>query len=337
VTKTKSILAGICVFLFIVSGFTALLLFNVERKAFSADTYKQAFKEQGVYDDPAGLFEDMAMNYAVGPNGALGILSILNKDDLKIVITALLPPQDLEVLTNGFLDSIFNFLNGKTDSVTVSLKSVKQNLTGEPGLRSVTQILQSKPDCTSSQLMQMGLGMLFTDGGMTLCKPPDELMELVTPVIESQLQLMAGSLPDELSVDPGGQVGSSNDFRPLLSKLRTFMKLSLLLPLFLLLAITFLAVRTLEEWLRWWGIPFLVTGILGTATVFVTIPLIPSMLGTIFLQGGFTMPVAIQELIRNVADSLTREILKPAAIQSIALTLTGALMVIIRAITNRDR
>ena len=42
-------IAGICAILFIITGVMALLLFNIERKAFSSATYKQAFENQNLY------------------------------------------------------------------------------------------------------------------------------------------------------------------------------------------------------------------------------------------------------------------------------------------------
>jgi len=43
-------LAGVCAVLFIITGVLALLFFNVERKAFSSATYKQAFEEENLYE-----------------------------------------------------------------------------------------------------------------------------------------------------------------------------------------------------------------------------------------------------------------------------------------------
>ena len=39
-------LAAICAALFILAGVPVLLFFNIERKAFSSATYKQAFEDQ---------------------------------------------------------------------------------------------------------------------------------------------------------------------------------------------------------------------------------------------------------------------------------------------------
>lgn len=333
---TRKMLAGLCAFLFVTSGVAALLLFNVERKAFSPGAYKQTFRQQGLYENASGLIAETIMTSAGNPNDAFVLLSVLSRDELELVISTLLPPQELETLTDGLLDSIFAFLNGDTDSVTVPLRSFKQNLTGEGGVRAIAQVMQLHQDCSTAQLLQMGLGVLATGQGAFLCKPPDNMMGLVMPLIGTQLQFIAGGLPDEMTLFTAAQSGTSRDFRPQLNRIRTVMKLSLILPLVFLLAVTFLVVRSLEDWLKWWGIPSLVMGILVTITAFAAAPLIPSLMGSMIAQGTPDMPTAFQELARNLAGALTREILRPAAIQGIILTLTGSVMVVINAIINRN-
>jgi len=335
-TDRKRILAGVCAFLFVVSGFAAILLANAERKAFSPETYKQAFKQQGLYDDAAGVFTGTVMTYAEEADSILGLISVLDRNELEVVISALLPPAELETVTDGFLDSVFNYLDMQTDSVTISLRSIKQNLAGEGGARAISQILQAQPDCTAEQLLQMGMDALSSDQGMILCKPPEEMMGLVMPLAEAQLQLVSRSLPDELPILSSKQGETSRDFRPQLRTIRTVMKLSLLLPLAFLLTITFLVVRTLDDWLRWWGIPFLIIGILVTLTAMLAAPFAPSMVETLFTQSSFNMPAVFSELVRDVAGSLTREIFRPVAIQGIALILIGAVMVVVNAVLNRN-
>jgi hypothetical protein len=109
------------------------------------------------------------------------------------------------------------------------------------------------------------------------------------------------------------------------------MKLSLFLPLVFLLAITFLVVRSLNDWLKWWGIPLLITGIFGTLTALAAAPLVSSMMGVMFSQNSPDMPAIFLELIRNMTGSLTREILRPVTIQGILLTVIGFVMLVVNA------
>ena len=332
--NVRQILAGLCAFLLIASGVAALLLFNVERKAFSAETYKRAFDKQGLYEDAAGLLAE-AISSSDGSGASYQMLSILNREDLEEAISILIPPQELETMTDNLFDSVFLFLDGKTETVTVSLISLKKNLTGEAGTRAITLILQAQPDCTADQLLQMGFGALSGAQGMALCNPPPAMLGLVMPLIEIQLQSVVNELPNELPVFSAKQGGPAGDFRPQLNRVRAVMKFSPLLPLALLLAVTALAVRTLGEWLKWWGIPLLITGILGTALALAAPPLLPSILGNMLSQGAPEMPALFIELLLKTADSLTHEIFNPIVIQGIAIALTGFLMLIASLVPGR--
>ena len=60
--------------------------------------------------------------------------------------------------------------------------------------------------CTAEQLLQLGLGLL--GGDIKLCNPPEELTGLATPLIESQLQVMAVAIPDQVTLIPGAGSGA---------------------------------------------------------------------------------------------------------------------------------
>ena len=135
------ILAGVCAVLFVISGVTALLIFNIEQKTFAPETYKQAVKEQGLYAQTPTLIASLLIEYSNNSISANALLSLLDKNELTLVVSSLLPPADIEAITNGTLDSGFAFINGESDSVTLSLLPLKRNLAGEGGVRAFTQIL----------------------------------------------------------------------------------------------------------------------------------------------------------------------------------------------------
>jgi hypothetical protein len=79
-----------------------------------------------------------------------------------------------------------------------------------------------------------------------------------------------------------------------------------------LLLISLLAVRGLKDWLRWWGIPLLITGAIGIIVGIAIMPLltwawqsfvsIPSMLSPTFTQLLFG-------LIRGIGQGLSQPII----------------------------
>ena len=330
-TKGRRILAGICAFLFIVSGFASLLLFNVERKTFSAETYKQAFRQQGLYAEIPALFAKMIVASAQEPgNNVFAFASRLDRDSLELVITAMLPPEEFEALMDGFLDSAFAFLNGKADLISISLLPFKRSMAGDRGVQAVMQIILAEPDCTLPQLAQMGLG-----GDLIFCKPPDEAMTLVTPLIRTQLQFMAGGIPDELVILSTAQSASLLDERAQLDRVRAAMRLSPLLPLVFLLLVTLFAVRGLGDWLKWWGCPFLVIGGISVLAALIGSPALGLVIQRVIRsQAGFLPPILTSALGETVS-AVSRQILSPVIVEGAVLGFVGFGMVVTAVILHK--
>jgi len=329
-------LAGICAILFVISGVTAIMFFNIERKAFSSETYKTAFKEEGLYENASAIFADMVLTSATEPDQTSVLLSVLNKDELELVISSLLPPEQLDALIGETFDSFFDYINGDADAITVNLLPIKQNLVGEGGVRAFTQIMLAQPDCTLEQALSMISGGFSMENGLVLCKPPQEIMVAITPLIETQLQLMTLNFPDELTLAGNRQAGLS-EFRSQLGRVRAIMQLTPAIPLALLLAITIFAVRNLNEWLSWWGWPFIITGILSALLAIIGSPIVRLFMERVILQGNADMPPVFLDMMRKVVGSLTRLILRPIAIEGIILTVIGAGMVLVAYFLSRRR
>jgi len=313
-------LAGICAFLFVITGAAALLLFNVEQKAFSSETYKQVFRDQGLYQKVPALLASV-----VGNSNNSSLLGLLDQSQLETVISTLVPPQQIETMTDEVLDSTFDFINGKTDEVTVSLSPFKQNMVSEAGVQAFQKIIDTQPECTAEQLLQIGLGLLSSSSdGLLLCKPPQEVMGLVTPMIGSQLQFIALGIPDRVTLVTADQLGANRDFRRTLSIIRLFMVFSPILPVIFLLGIALLAVRSLNEWLRWWGVPLFLLGMLGVLVAITGAPIVQWMVNTLIAQSGFQLPTAILSLLPNIVGAVARQILNPIVIEGMIILVIGA-------------
>jgi hypothetical protein len=187
------LLAAICAILFVISGVSVLLLFNIEAKAFSSTTYKQAFEDQRLYERmPTILASALTTFLAENPN-TMPFLKALKVEDWQNIITTLLPPEELNIIADNALDATFDYLNGKTNSAALSVLPVKSRLVGETGINVVIQIIGLQPACTPEQITQILFGLL--GGEIALCNPPPEAMALLTPFIQSQLQAMINSFP----------------------------------------------------------------------------------------------------------------------------------------------
>jgi len=320
-------LAGICAFLFVISSVTALTFFNIEQKAFSVETYKTAFKDQGLYDSAPAIFTDLILSSIEDSGQAALLSSILDKGELELVISSLLPPDEFEDLMNKAIDSFIAYLNGDTNTITISLLSFKQHLASEGGTQAFTQIMLAQPECTAEQALQIALGFLSSGEGLIFCRPPQEALGLVTPIIESSLQLLSSNFPDDFTFTGNDQLGLS-EFRTQLNKVRAIMKLTIVIPLFMLIGIVLFTVRSLDEWLKWWGIPFAITGITSALFALIGAPIVRFFLQIVLLQGNENLPAIFLNMMSSVAGSLVSLILKPVAIEGIILALIGAGMLI---------
>ena len=322
-------LAGICAVLFVISGVTAIMVFNIERKAFSSETYKQAFENQNLYERMPVVLAVALSTSTADSGSADALLGMLAAEGN---IASLLPPQELKVVTDDILDSTFAYLNGEADSAVVSLLSLKRYLASEGGVNTVTQMLGAQPDCTIEQIAQITLGLL-SGGNLLLCNPPEEIMGLVTPLIQTQLQAMMGAFPDEITIISGEKSNTPDDPRIGLDRARAFMKISPALPLLLLPAIIIFAVRGLKDWLKWWGWPFLTTGGISLLIALAGSPIVEFVIGRILqTQTSDFMPPVLLATLREAVGEITRQILNPVAIEGVILFLIGLGMVITAAL-----
>ena len=325
----RRVLAAFCTILFIVTGVMALFLFNIERTSFSAETYKQAFEDRQLYSRmPAVLAE--ALTTAIRQNeDADEYLKALTASDWEAVISSLLPPEELKVLTDSTLDSTFDYLNDRSNSVVVSLVPFKLRLASPAGVQAVLQLLQAQPACTVEQILAMATGFL-SEGRLIFCNPPPEAAEIISPLIQSQLQVMTVIFPDEVTLVSNDSGGATGDPRTSLRAARAVMQITPLFPMVFLLGLTIFAVRGLVDWLRWWGWPFLITG----ATGLLIAVLGSSVFGLIFQrvmerEAAGLIPLGLLLTLRETASAVVGQILEPAAIEGLILAVLGLGAIII--------
>ena len=320
-------LAALCALLFIMSSVVVLLLFNIERKAFSSETYKQAFANQGLYQRiPALLASMLSTSIAQNPN-SIPLLKALRTEDWQTSISTLLPPEELRTVADSALDATFDYLNGKTDSAVISLLPVKTHLAGESGLQVVRQFLGLQPPCTPEQLSQMALGLL--GGQIALCNPPEQAIGLMAPIIQAQLEAMTTLIPNEIAFIPGTTSNTPNDPRLKLNAVRSAIKLTPFIPVLLLFGIAVFAVRTLREWLIWWGWPIMIAGGISALIALIGSPIIGWILQLLIQnQGTIFIPSILAASIGETTSAVARQMLVPVVLQGFILALLGLGMVI---------
>ncbi len=327
--------AAICVLLFVISGVFVLLVFNIEAKAFSSATYKQAFEDQRLYERMPAMLGTILTTYIAQNGSAVPFLQVLTVEDWQNNITLLLPPEELKVMANNALDATFDYLNGTTSSAVISLLPVKAHLAGDSGMRLVLEILRRQPACTPEQLTQMALG--FFGGQIALCNPPEEAIGLMMPFLQSQLQSMTAVFPDEVTFIPGTLSGTPDDPRLRLNTVRSAIKLTPFIPAILLVAIAIFAVRSIAAWLTWWGWPLLLAGGISVLIGLFGSPIIGGILQVLIQnQVAVLIPPVLASSIAETASAVTRQMLTPVLIQGLILAVLGSGMVILALFLPRS-
>ncbi|HTX91096.1 MAG TPA: hypothetical protein VMC09_07760 [Anaerolineales bacterium] len=195
----------------------------------------------------------------------------LSVGDMETVISTLMPPAELKATTESILDQVFAYIDGQQNTLTISLVSLKKRLSGPAGLEAVLKIIRSQPACTDQQLIDMQKVFNSNSGTLILCRPTEDQLTMMTPTIQADIRSAAAQIPDTRTITPAA-VANPADFGPLgkgpvggIRLAHLILRLSPDLPLFFLLLLSFLAVRSPKGWLRWWGIPFFITGIFAAA------------------------------------------------------------------------
>ncbi len=312
-------LAVVCAILFVVTAVTGLILFNLESRAFNPGTYKQALVDENFYQQfPAVLGDLLEANLSQNSNT---FARQLTADNWATLIQALLPPQQLQSMTEDTLTQLFGYLNGEISDPRISLLSLKHSLASQAGLDAAIAIIHAQPACTVDQLAMMAASF-----GQVFCNPPEQILNLARPVIQAQLEAAAAAIPEDVPL-------AGPDSSPRLGELRALrlaMRLSPLIPLAFLLGITIFAVRSFRGWLAWWGWPLLTGGSLGALAGFAGAPLLRVFLERFLAQRiPLTLPVELTNTLRAVADAALHRMLQPGGWEGLGMALIGLVMILI--------
>jgi hypothetical protein len=320
--------------LFVATGLISMLLFNLDQKAFVAETYLQAFANENFY---RRLPTIIARGLVASPqkNELSLAMQGLTVENWENFIIALLPPDALQSMGEDTLDSLIAYLNGNSDTAGISLLPLKESMAGEAGTRAVLDLMKTQPNCTLMQIAQMTVAVL-SEGDILLCNPPEDSLPLITPIIKRQLQFAAEVIPDQAIIAHADPNSQDKDPREQLRILRLLMRLSPLVPFGLLLALSLLAVRSLRDWLGWWGVPITITGILAILTSLVGAPFVGLLLLSLLIRSdSVSLPSAFIDSGSQLASAIVEQLLRPTLFQGLALTGVGTLLIAATILVKR--
>jgi hypothetical protein len=337
--KISKALAGIFAVLFVGATAVAFVLYNLEQSLFDAELYIQAFEKENLYERLPDLTAQ-ALNVAAHEADAsnpMALLRNLSEEEWGIFMIGLFPPEELETLAEDAIRQIIAYLNGETDDAVLSLANLKAHMSSPQGINTIYGLLQSQPDCTLEQLTNMALGQQ----DLALCNPPETFLFVdLKPLIESQIRAAVSFMPEQVTlISPdANRAQELQDLRDT----RTLMRLSPLVPIFCLLMITVLAVRSLDDWLNWWGYPLWLSGLFSMALIILSSPLAAWMFQT-FIAPVFpeSMPLDVLDMFEGVVSRITYEAVLPTAKIAGLLIVIGLIMVaaafLLRKKLSRDQ
>lgn len=346
-------LAGLFAVLFIITAVPALLLLSVDRVLLDAGTYKRALLAQSLYQRvPALLAEQLGGTAGIPTVAGVQVpyLSLLSQGDWQVLLAALVPPATLQQTTEAGVDQVFNYLDGASGSAAISLVALKQHLAAPVIEQAIRSVLASHPDCTLQQLTAMATAMFAGSGKLELCNPPEEIRAALIPSVLPAFEAAVAGIPDEVeiiqaapaSVSSTGGGPSGNGPRVMIHTIRVATPLSPVLPLVFLLLMTAFGVRSLRGWLRWWGIPLLIAGLI-TLEISLAAPAALEWLWMNFIvvripsliSSGIS--AAAHDVLTAVARALSQSLLRDAGIVALLGLATTTISSLIRKKTSGPR
>jgi hypothetical protein len=301
--------------LFVLTAVLALILFNFDQRAFVIETYQQAFARSDFYNKLPAVLADSMIGLTADTSQSV-VMHGMNRETLEGFLRIMLSQETLKAMGDETLISVFAFLNQQTDLIQISLVPLKASMASDAGVQAVYSLLNTQPDCTMEQMAQAAMNLLGS-GEIQFCKPPAELMPMLTPIIQGQMQATAQIIPDQLILFmamPG------NDPRANLQTARMAMRFSPVLPLGFLLLMSIVTVRSFKSWLNWWGNPLFITGLLTALISLVGAPIFGTILRSVLSS---RLPIAMLGSASELASAMFQALLSPILWQGLGIAFIG--------------
>ncbi|NOT04819.1 MAG: hypothetical protein HOP27_09510 [Anaerolineales bacterium] len=274
-------------------------------------------------------------------SGQMTFLNDFTSEQWQALIVHLLPPDDLQYMVESALDQTFAYFNGETNTATIPLDKLKARLTGQAGRDLILLLVNAQPPCTEEQLSQISKGDFGEKGKPPLlCAASGKTLDKLMMELQRQLNDAASGIPDEAVLvkpsspsdpDSGNGPLSGKDSQTTMRLIHRILNLSPLLPLALILLVTLFGVRSRKGWLRWWGVPIFMVGLITLSIGVTATPLMEwawvnyalTKIPPLFSTSG--LPVIGHDVIRFALVDLSKWIMIEASL--ITLLGLGAIVV----------
>lgn len=315
--------------------FLGIFWVPVQKVLLQQNTYKLAFQDQGLYRVYPLLLGgvisgDSSVNFL--GNGIGQLTSQLDQDRFKEFIFNLVPPDWFQQQVDSNLDRVFTFLHGSEDelSLGMDLSGIKNRFGQEESIQGLIQLL---PACTTTDLAKL-LSLFGGDTNLPLCRFPDEVMELVYPLINPFVMNMVAQIPDQI---PLMTISLQSPSTP--SAILTFVNLvrnsttisSVLLGLTILLIVALVLVST-PGWktkIRNLGIVLLAAGITGLVIDLILWFGVNSGAAGKIRSAVSAFPVEIGEVLTGIFLQITNGFVMVAALSGFIVLTCGVILFVV--------
>ena len=320
--------------LFVVAAALFLTAFIARRQLLRPAPYKEALRQVNAYERApqilSGILAD-TLNDSQERDSAAGLFLNLSPSDYEIMLNQLLPEQWLERQVEAIIDQSFAGMEGGNPGspITISLLAIKDNLRGQAGSQALLAVIETRPTCAPGDLRTLTCGIDVQSG--ISCQPPAAQLQLCATALNAVLVGTTSLIPDTVefstllqAVQPVAQ-SVSDVLHPYNLVLRPVARFGwIFLPVFLLL-LTLFAVRSLRDWLRWWGL-----SVLGVGIVLLPVALLTWLSPAWFFAGPIgelrSWQPALGQLAADVVSVLGRRMALQLAFAAGGLGALGVIM-----------
>ena len=337
------LLAVFLALLTILATIVVVLLSSIEHTLLNPLTSRQAFVKNKVYERfPTIAASEYSLvkslfthRCAETPQACaiegMALLNGLSSEQWETLIIHILPADELQAITESTLDETIGYFHGEKDSVQMPLVHLKARLTDKAGEELTLLLLESQPYCNPQQQAQIeDMDLNIAGAPPIFCSADGQMKIQLSAELQRRLRNISAELPDNaiLIKSPSPSIPVSlhrflgEDRQSALQKINMALPNAPLLPFALLLLVTLFAVRSLRGWMRWWGIPIFIAGlitlILGVVLFFmfdqIWMKYILHTLPPLFASG-------FGEITQDVVRTLTNDLAKHIMLQAGILTL----------------
>lgn len=200
---------GWVVFLTILLTICLVLLIyglSFDQTFFRDDFLIEQIEKQGFYTEVPGMISEVMIS-EFSKSEMASQHALLSEDQLTDFVSSILPADWIRQQTERVIRSVISYIEfeQETLSILIDTQPVKQNLLGPAGKDAFLSLLSGLPDCTTEQMLMIGLAIETGQTSFDLCNPPETLLPLLDFVLDPILAEIATSIPASVQIPPPGQ------------------------------------------------------------------------------------------------------------------------------------